>query len=342
MTTTIIPPPPPQPQQSTVNPTLMKCIDELEQHMVNLIQYNLDLKERLDKHGSWLYKLENLNIPHQVSKVVDEIVTDAVDWAIKSYEAHEDHKKLYDVIEKTLEHDYSDQLLSNLEEGRQKKRKRRDVPRTPYGLPPPHPPPPPPPAGASGAPGTSRASRSPQLPLLPLATSTSGSTQQQGSKALTGLYGTQELSPTDSLIPNDSIPDEQTIPSSNVSDVENNWATVLASTYVTPAENSLLAKIRDMTNFLNWYCRQVNKTKLTQADLKGQAYEVVKAFYPVVKGDQVRIDVNLPMPLGGPPGYEFNHDYTIIKSPRAVVFPVNNNERKIMRFNEIYKFSDGT
>nr|GEZ66921.1 hypothetical protein [Tanacetum cinerariifolium] len=25
-----------------------------------------------------------------------------------------------------------------------------------------------------------------------------------------------------------------------------------------------------------------------------------------------------------------------------VVFPVNNNERKIMRFNEIYKFSDGT
>ncbi|GKE30071.1 hypothetical protein Tco_1445455 [Tanacetum coccineum] len=26
------------------------------------------------------------------------------------------------------------------------------------------------------------------------------------------------------------------------------------------------------------------------------------------------------------PGYEFKHDYTIIKSPRAVVFPVNNNE----------------
>ncbi|GJW30007.1 hypothetical protein Tco_0046882 [Tanacetum coccineum] len=42
------------------------------------------------------------------------------------------------------------------------------------------------------------------------------------------------------------------------------------------------------------------------------------------------------------PGYEFKHDYTIIESPRAVVFPVNNNERKIMRFNEIYKFSDGT
>ncbi|GKF03330.1 hypothetical protein Tco_0030253, partial [Tanacetum coccineum] len=40
-------------------------------------------------------------------------------------------------------------------------------------------------------------------------------------------------------------------------------------------------------------------------------------------------------------GYEFKHDYTIIESPRAIVFPVNNNERKIMQFNEIYKFSDG-
>nr|GEZ63307.1 hypothetical protein [Tanacetum cinerariifolium] len=41
-------------------------------------------------------------------------------------------------------------------------------------------------------------------------------------------------------------------------------------------------------------------------------------------------------------GYEFKHDYTIIESPRAVEFPVKNNERKIMLFNEIYKFSDGT
>ncbi|GJZ48859.1 hypothetical protein Tco_0603049 [Tanacetum coccineum] len=39
-------------------------------------------------------------------------------------------------------------------------------------------------------------------------------------------------------------------------------------------------------------------------------------------------------------GFEYKHGYTIIDSPRAVVFPVSNNERKIMRFNEIYKFSD--
>ncbi|GJS10931.1 hypothetical protein Tco_0367727 [Tanacetum coccineum] len=41
-------------------------------------------------------------------------------------------------------------------------------------------------------------------------------------------------------------------------------------------------------------------------------------------------------------GFKYKHDYTIIDVPCAVVFPVSNNERKIMRFNEIYKFSDGT
>ncbi|GJS90574.1 retrovirus-related pol polyprotein from transposon TNT 1-94 [Tanacetum coccineum] len=78
-TTRSLPPPQPQLQQSTINPILVRRIGELEQHMVDLVQSNLALEERLDKHGSRLYKLENLNIPQQVSKAVDEIVTDAVD-----------------------------------------------------------------------------------------------------------------------------------------------------------------------------------------------------------------------------------------------------------------------
>ncbi|GJR39272.1 hypothetical protein Tco_1214956 [Tanacetum coccineum] len=81
-----------------------------------------------------------------------------------------------------------------------------------------------------------------------------------------------------------------------------------------------------MTTFLKLYCCQVNKTTLTQADIEGQAYEVIKAFYPDVihlqfqmeechkmltdqvdwanlEGDQVRINVNRPLPLGGPPSH---------------------------------------
>ncbi|GKF31628.1 hypothetical protein Tco_0101426 [Tanacetum coccineum] len=180
--------------------------------MADLIQNNLVLEERLEKHGTWLYNLENLNIPHNVSQAVDEIVTDVVDWAMQallrdrfrdlptvdmkeilqqqmfeddSYKAHTIHNDLYEALQKTLELDYFNQRLADQEEARKKRRKRRDVPRTPSGSPPSPPPPPPPPAGASGALGTSGASGSSQFPPPPPppSTSTSGAAQQQGSKA---------------------------------------------------------------------------------------------------------------------------------------------------------------
>nr|GEY41806.1 E-beta-farnesene synthase [Tanacetum cinerariifolium] len=81
-TTTTTHPPPPQPQQSTTDSMLMKRIGELEHIMANLIQDNKHLEERLDSHEARLYTLKNLDIPQQVSKAVDEIVIDAVDWAI--------------------------------------------------------------------------------------------------------------------------------------------------------------------------------------------------------------------------------------------------------------------
>ncbi|GKB78237.1 hypothetical protein Tco_0945132, partial [Tanacetum coccineum] len=128
-------------------------------------------------------------------------------------------------------------------------------------------PPPPPPAGASGAPGTLGASGSSQLlppppPLLSTASQSMAWTTSDTRYESAGVSETQELSPTDSLMQDDSTPDEPatpepawTIPSSSVSDVENNWASALVSTYENPAENSLLAKTKDMTTFMNWYCR---------------------------------------------------------------------------------------
>ncbi|GJT68022.1 hypothetical protein Tco_1019502 [Tanacetum coccineum] len=115
------------------------------------------------------------------------------------------------------------------------------------------------------------------------------------------------------------------------------------TTYQAPAENSLLEKTRDMRTFMNWYCQKLGKTELTQADLEGQAYEVVKLFYPDVvhlqfqmeechkmltdqidwtnpEGDQVKIDINRPLPLSGPPGHVtiqtqffFNHDLDYLR-----------------------------
>ncbi|GJV61168.1 retrovirus-related pol polyprotein from transposon TNT 1-94 [Tanacetum coccineum] len=136
-------------------------IGKLEQHMADLLQENLALEEILDKHRSRLYKLENLDIPHQVSKAVDEIVTDAVDWAIqallsdrfrylleadikeilhhrmwetKSYKTHKDHKNLYESLEKSMDRDHSDQLLTDLAEARRKNERRHKSPKHHLGL----------------------------------------------------------------------------------------------------------------------------------------------------------------------------------------------------------------
>ncbi|GJU80842.1 hypothetical protein Tco_1283207 [Tanacetum coccineum] len=373
--------------------------------MADLLQDNLALEERLDKHGSRLYKLENLDIPHQVSKAVDEIVTDAVDWAIqaplrdrfrdlpeadmkeilhhrmwetKSYEAHEDHKNLYEALEKSMDRDHSDQLLTDLAEARKKKKRRHESPKTPPGSPPHQPPPPPPPAGpsrTSGAFGTSGLS---QLPPPSPTLSTNQSDQSKGTAAPsssktapsaeytawttidTRLRPSVSSTPDDLNMDDDSVLDEQvhssddedigndhipkvnlkhdwwkphseedrpdtpepawSIPSSDLPVPTHNWASTLASTYAPPPENSLLAQTGDMATFMDWYCKKQGITELTQKDLEGTAFEIVKVFHPDVihlryqmeechklLTDQVddailRYNVSKPLPLGGPQG----------------------------------------
>ncbi|GKB36409.1 hypothetical protein Tco_0881351 [Tanacetum coccineum] len=150
ITTTITTLPlPPQPQQSTIDSILIKRINELEQHMADLVQANLALEERMDKHGSRLYKLENLDIPIGDFPEADmkEILYHRM-WETNFYKDHEDHKKLYEALEKSMDRDHSDQLLTDLDEARRKKKKRHDSPKTPPGSLPHQPPPPQPPASS--------------------------------------------------------------------------------------------------------------------------------------------------------------------------------------------------
>nr|GEZ74601.1 hypothetical protein [Tanacetum cinerariifolium] len=103
-----------------------------------------------DIHGARLYTLEQLDIPHQVSKPVDEVVTNAVDWAMQaplynhfrdlpeadikeifhqrmwetdSYKTHKDHMQLYEALEKSMNHDHTEELTKDLAEARKKKKK---------------------------------------------------------------------------------------------------------------------------------------------------------------------------------------------------------------------------
>ncbi|GJT23525.1 hypothetical protein Tco_0893462 [Tanacetum coccineum] len=87
------------------------------------------------------------------------------------------------------------------------------------------------------------------------------------------------------------------IPTSHVPNTENNWANALAATYQALAENSLLENTGDMWTFMNWYCQKMGKTELTQEDLEDQI------DWTNLEGNQVRIDINRPLPLSGPPGH---------------------------------------
>nr|GEU30229.1 ribonuclease H-like domain-containing protein [Tanacetum cinerariifolium] len=159
-TTTTLPPPPAQ-QQSTAEAMMMKRIGKLEHIMANLIQENKGLEERLDNHRARLYTLEQLDIPHQVSKAVSEVVTEVVDWAMhaplrnrfrdlpkadmkeilhqrmwetKSYKSHEDHIQLFEALKKSMNRDHSEELAQDLAEARKKKKKSRESLKTPPGV----------------------------------------------------------------------------------------------------------------------------------------------------------------------------------------------------------------
>ncbi|GJW03358.1 hypothetical protein Tco_1562214 [Tanacetum coccineum] len=62
---------------------------------------------------------------------------------------------------------------------------------------------------------------------------------------------------------------------------------------------------------------------------------------------QLRIEsyqtkLNLEHPNWDATNYFFKEDYTIVPKPRAVIYKDKNDQRKLMRLNEIHKFSDGT
>ncbi|GJX42380.1 hypothetical protein Tco_0257370 [Tanacetum coccineum] len=62
---------------------------------------------------------------------------------------------------------------------------------------------------------------------------------------------------------------------------------------------------------------------------------------------QLRIEsyqtkINLERPNWDAADYYFKEDYTIVPKPRAIVYRDRNDQRKLMRLNELHKFSDGT
>nr|GEU58728.1 hypothetical protein [Tanacetum cinerariifolium] len=190
-------------------------------------------------------------------------------WETNSYKAYEDHMMLYEALEKSMNRDHTDELLKDLVEARNKKKKRRDSPKTQPGSPPHQPPPPLPPAGPFRTSGSPRASGSSQVPLPPpppLSTNqkgqSHGSTAPSSSKTAASAeykaWTTTDIGIRPSIwwkpLEEDRLVTPESawsIPLSNVPVPKNNWASALASTYSPPPEDSLLAQTGDMVLNLN-------------------------------------------------------------------------------------------
>nr|GFA21709.1 hypothetical protein [Tanacetum cinerariifolium] len=294
-----------------------------------------------------------------VSIALSEVVTDAVDcamqaplrnrfrdlpkadmkeiihqrmWETKSYKTHEDHKQLSEALEKSMNHDHSEELMQDLAEARKKKKKSRESPKTPPGSPAPQPPLPSPPAGPSrpsGAPGASGSSQVPPPPPPPPSTSqespSKGSTTPSPSKIVASaeyqawtttdvrLRPSISLTPADLEMDEDMGPDEQ-------AQLSDDKTSALASNYSPPPKDSLLAQTGDMATFIDWFCKRRGITELKPQDLEGLTFEIIKVFQPDVIHLQyqmkechklltdsvddpiLRNNVSQSLPLGGPPG----------------------------------------
>ncbi|GKD31859.1 hypothetical protein Tco_1242637, partial [Tanacetum coccineum] len=293
---------------------LVERVAALENKLSDLEQTNKNLDNTTRNLRSRVYTLELRDLPHKINEPVCENVKEAVQIALQdplrdrfSYLSEEDmkemlHQRMFKTGSyKSLPEHIRDEFLA--EKDRSRKRCRDDQ----------DPPPPPPDSDLS-----KRRRHD---------TGASGSLQPQSPQSSAWKKSDTRDAPSSSSKqqsgPHAKQPVKDVIPTSHIPDAENNWANALASTYQAPVKNSLLEKTRDMRTFMNWYCQKIGKTELTHADLEGQAYEVVKPFYPDVvhlqfqmeechkmltnqidwanpEGDQFKIDISKPLPLSGP------------------------------------------
>nr|GEV58959.1 integrase, catalytic region, zinc finger, CCHC-type, peptidase aspartic, catalytic [Tanacetum cinerariifolium] len=244
---------PPLPQQGTTD-SIIKHIDELEKIMANLIQDNKHLEER--------------DLPEADMK---EILHQRM-WETNSYKAHKDHMMLYKALEKSMNRNYTNELLNNLAEARRKKKKRHNSPKTPPRSPPHQPPPLPPPAAA---PSSSKTVASAEYTAW---TTTDTRLKSSVSSIHEDLHINDDMAPNEQVhssddedIRNAHIPKVNlkqdwwkpleedrpntleptwSIPSSDLSVPTNNWASAPASTYAPPPENSLLAQTEECHKLL--------------------------------------------------------------------------------------------
>ncbi|GJZ94142.1 retrovirus-related pol polyprotein from transposon TNT 1-94 [Tanacetum coccineum] len=279
---------------------------EAEVKLSDLEQNNKNLDNTTRNLGSRVYTLELRDLPHKINEAVCENVKEAVQIALQaplrdrfrdlskedmkemlhqrmfetgSYKQLPEDIALYEALEASMERAQRDDFLTEKDKSRWKKSDTRDAPSS-----------------------SSKQQSGPytEQPVEDIPIQDSDNIFDSEDTDSAHLPKTKQRPEWLKPIPDDerlATPEPAwVIPTSHIPDAVNNWANALATTYKAPAENSLLEKTGDMQKFMNWYCQKMGKTELTQADLEGQAYEVVKPFYPDVIHLQFEMEY-------GPPGH---------------------------------------
>ncbi|GJX18507.1 retrovirus-related pol polyprotein from transposon TNT 1-94, partial [Tanacetum coccineum] len=146
---------------------------------------NQALEIVLDKQGSRINKLENIDLPKMIreqtvefidSQEIDQKINESVKEVVISSVKHAMRAPLrarfkdlptYESLQDSIHRDECEDFDVDKAQEETKKKSKQGSPKTPPGSPPLPPPPPPPPSGASGASGTTGASDSAQAPPPP-------------------------------------------------------------------------------------------------------------------------------------------------------------------------------
>ncbi|GKB06348.1 hypothetical protein Tco_0834581, partial [Tanacetum coccineum] len=267
-TTTTIPPPPPQPQQDVLTLILTQTIIQLEQNIGDL--------------GDTVEFIDSQEIDQKIEESVKEVVTASVQHAMRApLLARFKDLSTSDIKEIMLQR--IEQFDADKAEERTKKKSKQDSPNTPPESPPP-PPPPLPPSGASGK--ILLHHHRLQQPIEDI-----GSDDEDiDSRHIPKVSLNQEWFKPLSEEERPATPKPAwSIPLSSLPVPNNNWASAIASSFVSPPENSLLSQTGNIRVFIDWFCKKQGITELTSEHLEGPAYEVVKAFYP--DGDRLALSI---------------------------------------------------
>ncbi|GKA32783.1 hypothetical protein Tco_0719150 [Tanacetum coccineum] len=334
MTTTTTLPPPLQ-QQSTTESELAEHVTALEKKFSDLEQNNKNLDNTTQNLGSRVYTLELRDLPYKIDEAVRENVKEAVQIALQAplrerfrdlseedikemlhqrmfesgtYKSLPEHIALYKALEASMKRAQRDKFLAEKDKLRKQRHDDQD--------------PPPPPLPDSDL--TTTYQTPPENSLLEksrdMRTFMNWYCQQKGKTELTQA---------------DFEGQAYELVKAFYLDVGSGQALLIskmkAACYLDFRLELLVPE--PMYNYLK-------EITLRRADY--QEYMIAEKDFKNMYPSDFE-DLNLRLLQGwDAKGFEYKHDYTIIESPRAVVFPVGNNEWKIMRFNEIYKLSDGT